>query len=154
MCFCSKCCKALYPNARVNVPTLCLSRGSPFVLVLPCQLNVVMPGDAGVAVLSQLLFYMVFCTNVRVTVVTGLDLSKRSMSLGWYDCGACLSSDCANFDICVLALPNPLIDLEMGLGVSMKLCHGRCKLSNSCLCQWNGSPCQNRCVPDGMLLLA
>jgi len=44
--------KFLYPSARVKVLTLLLSRGrdGPNELVLPCWLNVVMLGDAGVAV--------------------------------------------------------------------------------------------------------
>ncbi len=55
--FCSKRCKAVVSQCEGKGANIAAVQGDgPFELVLPGQLNVVMFGDAGVAVLMPLLF--------------------------------------------------------------------------------------------------
>jgi len=57
MCLCSKCCEVFVSQCEGKGFNIAAVKGdSVCVLVLPCQLNVVMFGGAGVAVLTLLLF--------------------------------------------------------------------------------------------------
>ncbi len=57
VCFCSECCKAVVSQCKGEHGHITTVKGGGlFVLILPSQLNVVMLGDAGVAMLVLLLF--------------------------------------------------------------------------------------------------